>query len=239
MLLLCAPDGRIFDVASTGAGGTPQVARVDGEGAGPKISKRGWPGATPAPSPCSTPTSGRKPPTHFGRSWRGGRTTRMPPASWPRRPGRRSWLRTTLRGRTRIATQAWATAIEQLQAILAVDAGYRDAAALLAGAKRRKALAELYAEARRLHEAGTWPAVIKVFERIATVDPAYPDPGNLARIRPPAAVEADERERRLAGIYSQGRPRPGRREADRGAGPAPGGAEPLARLCPGGSPDRA
>lgn len=106
-------------------------------------------------------------------------------------------------GQKAVSTQAWTTAIKEFQAILALDAGYRDVAALLADAKRRKVLADLYAEARRLHAAGTWPAVIKVFERIAAVDPATPDPENLlASAR--AAVEADERERRLAGLYSQG-----------------------------------
>jgi outer membrane protein assembly factor BamD (BamD/ComL family) len=50
---------------------------------------------------------------------------------------------------------------------------------------------------------GTWPAVVRVFERIAAVDPAYPDSENLlASAR--AAIAADERERRLAGLYSQG-----------------------------------
>jgi outer membrane protein assembly factor BamD (BamD/ComL family) len=106
-------------------------------------------------------------------------------------------------GQQALSAQAWAIAVERFQAVLALDAGYRDAAALLADAKRRKALADLYAEARRLHTAGTWPAVVKVFERIAAIDPAYPDSENLlASAR--AAIAADERERRLAGLYSQG-----------------------------------
>jgi outer membrane protein assembly factor BamD (BamD/ComL family) len=85
---------------------------------------------------------------------------------------------------------------------VAEDAGYRDAAALLAQAEKQQRLQQLYDEAKELHRTGAWSAVVGVFDRIAELDPAYPDPdGLLTAAR--QALAADERERGLNALLSQ------------------------------------
>jgi sugar lactone lactonase YvrE len=101
-----------------------------------------------------------------------------------------------------LESQAWAEAIEHLRAVVAVDAGYRDAAARLEEAERQQTLADLYARARRLHQAQEWQAVINVFERIAALDAAYPDPdGLLASAR--QELETQRQEEHKAALYGQ------------------------------------
>jgi hypothetical protein len=40
-------------------------------------------------------------------------------------------------------------------------------------------LAELYLQARRLHRAQEWQAVVDIFDQIHKLDPEYPDPEGL------------------------------------------------------------
>jgi len=69
--------------------------------------------------------------------------------------------------------------------------------------ERRKQLHDLYAQARRSHQASRWNAVIEVFDQIRTIDPDYPDSEGLltsARER----LEAQELSRRADAIYEEG-----------------------------------
>jgi hypothetical protein len=69
--------------------------------------------------------------------------------------------------------------------------------------ERRKQLQNLYAQARRSHQAESWQAVIEVFDQIRATDPAYPDPeGLLMSAR--EALEAQELSRRTDAIYEEG-----------------------------------
>jgi outer membrane protein assembly factor BamD (BamD/ComL family) len=76
-------------------------------------------------------------------------------------------------------SQDWPAALAALQALVGEEAGYRDAAALLAGVERQQALAGLYAQAQQEHRAGEWQAVVDTFARIAAVEPGYADPDGL------------------------------------------------------------
>ncbi len=76
-------------------------------------------------------------------------------------------------------TRNWPEAQVALQALVNKDAGYRDAAALLAEVETQQELSDLYAQARQHHASGQWQAVIETFARIAAVDPGYADPEGL------------------------------------------------------------
>jgi uncharacterized membrane protein HdeD (DUF308 family) len=69
--------------------------------------------------------------------------------------------------------------------------------------ERQDRLDELYARARRSHQNQEWRAVVDIFEQIHAEDQDYPDPtGLLASAR--EALEAQERERRVATLYDRG-----------------------------------
>ena len=68
--------------------------------------------------------------------------------------------------------------------------------------ERQDRLAELYAQARWLHQAQEWQAVVDVFDRTRALDPTCPDPEGLLRS---AREELADLERRVAAEYDQGR----------------------------------
>jgi hypothetical protein len=90
-----------------------------------------------------------------------------------------------------------------LEELLGKSGGYKDAVQLLKDAKKQEQLGERYAEAKRLHTAQKWQAVLRVFDQIAGIDSAYPDPEGLL---PSAQKEAVELKRLadLNDIYRQG-----------------------------------
>jgi CHAT domain-containing protein len=67
--------------------------------------------------------------------------------------------------------------------------------------ERQAQLAELYAQARWLHQAQEWQAVVDIFDRIRALDPTYPDPEGLLES---AREELANLERRVAAEYDQG-----------------------------------
>ena len=136
--------------------------------------------------------------------------TRAEPASpAPARPDPDAGAR-----RERAYTQAlaafysdnWDEACTLLRQIVAEEPGYREAAARLAQAEkeaqRKATLADLQQEARMLAAAGKWRPVLKVFDRIQTIDPSYGDPeGLLAEAR--HQVKIEEQDRKVAQIYAE------------------------------------
>ena len=59
------------------------------------------------------------------------------------------------------------------------DPGYRDTNTRLANPRQQQRLADLLAEARRLHRARQWAAVIEVGEQLQAIDTAAADPDGL------------------------------------------------------------
>ncbi len=199
VLYMRAPDGRIFDVVAASRPPSPPPPPPKPRADAPRKLEETEIEALEA---------------YYRGDWaRAVELYREVLALKPDRPGAAAKLAAATRNQTldenyvagRQAYDAgnWPAAIEKLQAVLETGASYRDAAALLAEAKRRAALSELYAEARLLAGAGSWEAVVKVFERMATLDPAALDPDGLqplARQR----LAAAEQERKLAGLYAEG-----------------------------------
>ncbi|MEU6145729.1 CHAT domain-containing protein [Streptomyces sp. NPDC047081] len=75
--------------------------------------------------------------------------------------------------------QRWSEAVEHLEAVATADPGFRDAPARLAEVRRRAAAAALRAEARALHAAGEWEAVVATGDELAALLPENPDPDGL------------------------------------------------------------
>ena len=86
--------------------------------------------------------------------------------------------------RSAFAERAWSRAMELLEAIVAADLTFRDAAALLADVRRRLALDVLYGEARELHRAHAWQAVLDHLNRIRRWTPTTVTPRRWGQ--PPA-----------------------------------------------------
>jgi outer membrane protein assembly factor BamD (BamD/ComL family) len=204
VLYLRAPDGRIFDVASTTLSERPAGAAAP---------------AAPLQMRAEAARDLRDLEIAALEAFYGGDWPRAIAlygdvlAIQPNQPGAAAKLAAASRNRAleeayAAARQAykqgdWSAAAEKLGEIVQMEAGYRDAAALLTEVKRRTLLDELYAEARLLAGAGSWEAVLKAFERMVAVDPASPDPDSLlalARERLAAAEQA----RKLAGLYGEG-----------------------------------
>jgi hypothetical protein len=82
-------------------------------------------------------------------------------------------------GRRAYETGSWAEAIRLLEALVAEDPNYEDAARVLEVARRQQELTGLYADAHRLHESKQWQAVVEVFQQIQALDPEYRDPDGL------------------------------------------------------------
>jgi formylglycine-generating enzyme required for sulfatase activity/ABC-type branched-subunit amino acid transport system substrate-binding protein len=87
----------------------------------------------------------------------------------------------------------WSQAVAALQALVGEDAGYRDAATLLAEAEKQEALDGHYAQAQKQHRAGKWQAVVETFARMAEIEPDYADPEGLL---PAAQRSLAEQQRR-------------------------------------------
>lgn len=67
----------------------------------------------------------------------------------------------------------WEAAIKVLDELTKTTSNYRDSIELLRNAKRQKQPKELYTEARALHGAGKWQAVLRVFEQILAIDSTF------------------------------------------------------------------
>jgi len=67
-------------------------------------------------------------------------------------------------------------------------------------ALRQQHLEELYTEAQKLHQEQNWRAVIRTFDEIKQIDPAYPDPHSLLRS---ANAEQARIERDLEALYTR------------------------------------
>jgi tetratricopeptide (TPR) repeat protein len=98
---------------------------------------------------------------------------------------------------------AWGEAVAGFTAILNADPHYRDARERLEQAQHRHAITELEGEARRLHRAKQWVAVVKVGERLHELDPAAGDPDGLVTAAR-GEIAAAERTSTLAAHYREG-----------------------------------
>jgi tetratricopeptide (TPR) repeat protein len=98
---------------------------------------------------------------------------------------------------------AWDEAVAGFTAILNADPHYRDTQERLQQAQHRHAIAELEGEARRLHRAKQWAAVVKVGERLRELDPAAGDPDGLVTAAR-GEIAAAERTSTLAAHYREG-----------------------------------
>jgi hypothetical protein len=74
---------------------------------------------------------------------------------------------------------------------------------LLGNAREQKQLRELYAEAKTLHAAQKWQAVLKVFEQMSVIEPNYLDPDELLSSAQKEVAEL-KRLADLNALYSQG-----------------------------------
>jgi formylglycine-generating enzyme required for sulfatase activity len=90
--------------------------------------------------------------------------------------------------------------LTRLEELVAEDPGYKDSAALLDQARRQKRLADLYNQARQLHGAEQWLAVVRVFDQITSLDPDYPDPDDLLATARQKAAEL-QRQGELNDLY--------------------------------------
>jgi len=87
----------------------------------------------------------------------------------------------------------WAQAVELYGQVLALEPGYRDAAAKRAEAQRQQQLADQYAQALEHLQAQRWPEAIEGFEAVIEIDPYYGDPtyGNAATLLARAQQEKE------------------------------------------------
>ena len=73
----------------------------------------------------------------------------------------------------------WLAAERNFQAAIDSNPDYRDAAVRLVQARQQAQLAGLVAQAKQLHSAQRWQAVLSIFEQIRAIQPDYPDPDGL------------------------------------------------------------
>ncbi len=102
-----------------------------------------------------------------------------------------------------IAHSDWKAAEGGLSELVAMDGQYEQAAALLKTAQRKLELAELYHQAEHLHQAGQWAAVLKVFERIHSLEADSPDPQGLLAAARKGLIE-QQRQDKLKASYERG-----------------------------------
>ncbi|MGH3976671.1 MAG: hypothetical protein ACRDS9_25625, partial [Pseudonocardiaceae bacterium] len=100
-------------------------------------------------------------------------------------------------------TRDWDEAIKIFTMIVEVDSGYRDAAERLDDAQCRQQIAGWQAEARRLHQAEQWAAVVKIGEQLHILDPADADPDGLVSSAR-AQLASAERAAQAASEYRRG-----------------------------------
>jgi tetratricopeptide (TPR) repeat protein len=124
--------------------------------------------------------------------------------------GKLEWARRQQQLATRYAqaradadAQDWSQAIAGFAMVVDADPGYQDAQEQLAQARRLQQLTSLQEEARRLHRAKQWTAVVKIGERLQTLDPDAADPDGLVTSAR-AQIAAAEREQLLTSHYRSG-----------------------------------
>ncbi len=78
-----------------------------------------------------------------------------------------------------MAGEDWATAIEKLQAVLAMDPAHAGAAARLSQARRQQELVTLYDRGRAHYEASRWREALGCFRQVQEVRGDYKDVGTL------------------------------------------------------------
>jgi tetratricopeptide (TPR) repeat protein len=76
---------------------------------------------------------------------------------------------------TAMAGGDWDTAIERLQAVLALEPAHAEAAARLSQARRQEELATLYGRGRKHYEAGRLPEALEYFRRVEEIGGDYKD----------------------------------------------------------------
>jgi len=89
----------------------------------------------------------------------------------------------------------WDEAVTMFTMVIEADPAYRDVGRLLDNARRRQQIAGWQAEARRLHRAEQWAAVVKIGERLHIVDSAAAELDGLvssARTQLAAAAQAEQ-----------------------------------------------
>ena len=94
--------------------------------------------------------------------------------------------------------QDWDKALTAFTMIADIEPDYRDVRQRADNARKQQLIARLRTEARSLHQAGQWAAVVRVGERLQGLDPVTADPDGLvtsARAEL-AAVEEAERQAR-------------------------------------------
>ena len=74
-----------------------------------------------------------------------------------------------------IEESKWQEAIEQLEALLKIDSGYRDVRARLASAKNMLQATDLYMQANEAIAAKKWGEAVRVLESLLTLVPNYQD----------------------------------------------------------------
>jgi WD40 repeat protein len=73
----------------------------------------------------------------------------------------------------------WDQALSEFTAIADVEPGYRDVHERRENAHKQRQIAGWQAEARRLHQAAQWAAVVEVGQQLHALDPAASDPDGL------------------------------------------------------------
>ena len=67
----------------------------------------------------------------------------------------------------------WTTAIEKLQALLALDPAHAEAVVKLKQARQQQELATFYTRGRKHYEAGRWPQALAYFRRVQDIEGGY------------------------------------------------------------------
>jgi sugar lactone lactonase YvrE len=94
----------------------------------------------------------------------------------------------------------WDQALIAFTMIADVDPGYRDVRERVEEVRKHQRIAALQAEARQLHQAAQWAAVVEVGQRLHVLDPAAADPEGLVTSAR-AELAATERTERLDADY--------------------------------------
>ena len=93
-------------------------------------------------------------------------------------------------------TRDWDQALTRFTMIADIDPGYRDVQERRKNAQKQQEIARWQAEARRLHQAAQWAAVVKIGRQLHALDPAASDPDGLMTSAR-AEVAAEEQSKRL------------------------------------------
>ena len=94
----------------------------------------------------------------------------------------------------------WDQALTGFTMVADIDPGYRDIGERIANARKQQQIDRLQTEARHLHQAAQWAAVIEVGQRLFELDRAAADPGGLVALAR-AELAAAERNERFEADY--------------------------------------